>query len=32
VLLTQAEEARAEADAALEGVLAQLGFEGWHGT
>ncbi len=32
VLLRQAEEARAEADAALEGVLAQLGFERWHGA
>jgi len=31
VLLKQAEEARAEADADLEGVLAQLGFEGWRG-
>jgi type I restriction enzyme M protein len=31
VLLAQAEEARAEADADLEGVLAQLGFEEWRG-
>jgi type I restriction enzyme M protein len=31
VLLRQVEEARAEADAELEGVLAQLGFEEWHG-
>ena len=29
VLLAQAEEARAEADAALDEVLATLGFEGW---
>jgi type I restriction enzyme M protein len=29
VLLAQAEEARAEADAALDGVLAQLGFVEW---
>jgi type I restriction enzyme M protein len=32
VLLAQAEEARAEADAALEEVLTQLGFEGWRRT
>ncbi|MBD3309487.1 hypothetical protein GF348_24120 [candidate division KSB3 bacterium] len=31
-LLAQAEEARAEADADLEGVLAQLGFDEWRGT
>ncbi len=31
VLLAMAEEARAEADADLESVLAQLGFEGWRG-
>jgi len=31
VLLAQAEEARAEADADLDAVLAQLGFTGWRG-
>jgi type I restriction enzyme M protein len=29
VLLAQAEEARAEADAELNAVLSELGFEGW---
>ena len=29
VLLAQAEEARAEADAELNAVLARLGFAGW---
>lgn len=32
VVLAQAEEARAEADADLEGVLARLGFDEWRGT
>ena len=32
VLLAQAEEARVEADANLEAVLAQLGFEEWRST
>jgi type I restriction enzyme M protein len=32
VLLAQAEETRAEADAELDAVLAKLGFEGWRYT
>ena len=32
VLLTQAEEARREADAELDTVLAKLGFAGWQDT
>lgn len=32
VLLAQAEEARTEADAVLDAVLAGLGFEGWQET
>jgi len=32
VLLAQAEEARAEADAELDRILSKLGFEGWRGN